>query len=117
MLFYHKRQQHTTHTTKIKEKFDRILLDISTFRGYFRAYKCQTPGTVKIDELDQFAEAGACGTAAVISPIGGIQYKDNFHVFYSETEVGPVTKALYEELTGIQFGEKSAPEGWIFEVE
>ena len=44
MLFYHKRRQHTTHTTKIKEKFDRILLDISTFRGYFRAYKCQTPG-------------------------------------------------------------------------
>lgn len=74
-------------------------------------------GEVKIDELDHFAEAGACGTAAVISPIGGIQYKDNFHVFYSETEVGPVTKALYEELTGIQFGDKPAPEGWIFEVE
>ena len=54
-------------------------------------------GDVKINELDRFAEAGACGTAAVISPIGGIQYKDNFHVFYSETEVGPVTKALYEE--------------------
>lgn len=74
-------------------------------------------GDVKINELDRFAEAGACGTAAVISPIGGIQYKDNFHVFYSETEVGPVTKALYEELTGIQFGDKPAPEGWIFEVE
>ena len=74
-------------------------------------------GDVKINELDRFAEAGACGTAAVISPIGGIQYKDNFHVFYSETEVGPVTKALYEELTGIQFGDKTAPEGWIFEVE
>lgn len=74
-------------------------------------------GDVKINELDRFAEAGACGTAAVISPIGGIQYKDNFHVFYSETEVGPVTKALYEELTGIQFGDKLAPEGWIFEVE
>ena len=44
MLFYHKRRKHTTHTTKIKGKFDRFLLDISTFRGYFRAYKCQTPG-------------------------------------------------------------------------
>lgn len=74
-------------------------------------------GDVNINELDHFTEAGACGTAAVISPIGGIQYKDNFHVFYSETEVGPVTKALYEELTGIQFGDKPAPEGWIFEVE
>ena len=62
-------------------------------------------GDVYINELDQFAEAGACGTAAVISPIGGIQYGDDFHVFYSETDVGPITKRLYEELTGIQFGE------------
>ena len=38
-------------------------------------------GDVYINELDQFAEAGACGTAAVISPIGGIQYGDDFHVF------------------------------------
>ena len=66
-------------------------------------------GEVYINELDQFAEAGACGTAAVISPIGGIQYGDDFHVFYSETEVGPITKRLYEELTGIQFGDIEAP--------
>lgn len=71
---------------------------------------------VYIDELDQFAEAGACGTAAVITPIGGIEYKGKFHVFYSETEVGPVTKKLYEALTGIQFGDIKAPEGWIHEV-
>ncbi len=74
-------------------------------------------GDVYINELDQFAEAGACGTAAVISPIGGIQYGDDFHVFYSETEVGPITKRLYEELTGIQFGDVEAPEGWIVKVE
>jgi branched-chain amino acid aminotransferase len=71
---------------------------------------------VYIDELDQFAEAGACGTAAVITPIGGIEYKGKFHVFYSETEVGPVTKKLYETLTGIQLGDIKAPEGWIHEV-
>ncbi len=74
-------------------------------------------GEVYINELDQFAEAGACGTAAVISPIGGIQYGDDFHVFYSETEVGPITKRLYEELTGIQFGDIEAPEGWIVKVD
>ncbi|KOE70368.1 branched chain amino acid aminotransferase [Aggregatibacter actinomycetemcomitans] len=73
-------------------------------------------GDVYINELDQFTEAGACGTAAVISPIGGIQYGDDFHVFYSETEVGPVTKRLYDELTGIQFGDVEAPEGWIVKV-
>ena len=73
-------------------------------------------GDVYVDELDRFAEAGACGTAAVISPIGGIQYGEDFHVFYSETEVGPITKKLYEELTGIQYGEVPAPEGWIVKV-
>ncbi|MBN6077175.1 branched-chain amino acid aminotransferase [Aggregatibacter actinomycetemcomitans] len=74
-------------------------------------------GDVYINELDQFTEAGACGTAAVISPIGGIQYGDDFHVFYSETEVGPVTKRLYDELTGIQFGDVEAPEGWMVKVD
>lgn len=74
-------------------------------------------GDVYINELDKFVEAGACGTAAVISPIGGVQNKDEFHVFYSETEVGPVTRRLYEELIGIQFGDVEAPEGWIFSVE
>lgn len=73
-------------------------------------------GDVYINELEQFAEAGACGTAAVISPIGGIQHGDNFHVFYSETEVGPMTHRLYDELTGIQFGDIEAPEGWIVKV-
>lgn len=72
---------------------------------------------VYVDKLDEFVEAGACGTAAVITPIGGIQYGDNFHVFYSETEVGPVTKRLYDELVGIQFGDIEAPEGWIVKVE
>ena len=71
---------------------------------------------IYIDKLDEFVEAGACGTAAVIAPIGGIQHKDNFHVFYSETEVGPVTRKLYDTLYGIQFGDVKAPEGWIFEV-
>ena len=74
-------------------------------------------GDVKIAELDKFVEAGACGTAAVISPIGGVQHGDDFHVFYSETEVGPVTRKLYDELTGIQFGDVEAPEGWIVKVD
>ena len=74
-------------------------------------------GDVKISELDKFVEAGACGTAAVISPIGGVQHGDDFHVFYSETEVGPITRKLYDELTGIQFGDVEAPEGWIVKVD
>lgn len=79
--------------------------------------KLETEETdVLIDNLDLFKEAGACGTAAVITPIGGIQHKDDFHVFYSEDEVGPVTKELYDTLVGIQLGDVKAPEGWIYEV-
>ncbi|MGT2754043.1 branched-chain amino acid aminotransferase [Streptococcus ovis] len=74
-------------------------------------------GDVFLDDLDKFVEAGACGTAAVISPIGGVQHGDDFHVFYSETEVGPVTRRLYDELTGIQFGDVEAPEGWIVKID
>ncbi|MCJ7689672.1 MAG: aminotransferase class IV, partial [Clostridiaceae bacterium] len=71
---------------------------------------------VLVNNLQEFKEAGACGTAAVISPIGGISYNDNLHVFHSETEVGPVTKKLYDTLYGIQFGDVKSPEGWIVEV-
>lgn len=71
---------------------------------------------VYIDNLDEFVEAGACGTAAVISPLGSLTVGDKKHVFYSETEVGPVIKKLYNHLIGIQYGEVEAPEGWIVEV-
>jgi branched-chain amino acid aminotransferase len=71
---------------------------------------------VPVSDLDIFAEAGACGTAAVITPISSITYKGKEKIFYSETEVGPVTRKLYDTLTGIQFGEIEAPKGWIFEV-
>lgn len=71
---------------------------------------------VFIDNLSEFKEAGACGTAAVITPIGGIKYKEKLHVFYSETEVGPITKQLYDTLYGIQFGDIEGPDGWIVKV-
>ena len=74
-------------------------------------------GDVYVKDLAKFTEAGACGTAAVISPIGGVQNGEDFHVFYSETEVGPVTQKLYDELTGIQFGDVQAPDGWIVPVD
>lgn len=69
---------------------------------------------IYVDKLDDYAEAGACGTAAVISPIGGIEINGKMHVFHSLTEVGPVTKKLYDILTGIQYGDVEGPEGWIY---
>ncbi|MFH7618052.1 branched chain amino acid aminotransferase, partial [Pseudomonas syringae pv. tagetis] len=70
-------------------------------------------GDVFSDQLDTFKEAGACGTAPVITPIGGISYKDNLLVFYSQTVVGPVTQRLNKELTGVESGDVEAPAGWI----
>jgi len=72
---------------------------------------------VYINNLEEFAEAGACGTAAVISPIGSLTNGKKKFIFNSETEVGPVTKTLYDHLIGIQCGEVEAPEGWIIEFE
>ena len=72
---------------------------------------------VLIDNIDEFKEAGACGTAAVITPIGAISHDGKKHVFHSETEVGPVITELYNTLTGIQLGDVEAPEGWIYVVE
>lgn len=74
-------------------------------------------GDVYLNQLDQFKEAGAMGTAAAITPIASVTHDDNKIVFYSETETGPITQALYDELTGIQFGDKPAPEGWVQKVE
>ena len=52
----------------------------------------------------------------MITPIGGIEYNGKLHVFYSETEVGPVVSRLYAELTGVQAGDIEAPQGWIVKV-
>lgn len=71
---------------------------------------------VFVDQLDLYAEAGACGTAAVITPIGSITHEGVKHVFHSETEVGPKTRQLYEYLTGIQYGDVEDKHGWVVEV-
>ena len=73
---------------------------------------------VYFDEVKDFAECGLCGTAAVISPVGKIYDHGKEICFPSGMqEMGPVTKKLYETLTGIQMGRIEAPEGWIRTIE
>lgn len=73
---------------------------------------------VYFDEVKDFAECGLCGTAAVISPVGKIYNHGEEICFPSGMEeMGPVTKKLYETLTGIQMGQIEAPEGWIRVIE
>ena len=69
------------------------------------------------DELKDFAECGLCGTAAVISPVGRIvDHGTEICLPSGMEEMGPVTKKLYDTLTGIQMGRIQAPEGWIKEI-
>ena len=72
---------------------------------------------VYFDEVKDFAECGLCGTAAVISPVGKINDHGKEICFPSGMdEMGPITKKLYDTLTGIQMGRIEAPEGWIKEI-
>lgn len=69
-----------------------------------------------ITNINEFKEAGACGTAAIITPIRSITHKGHRHQF-GNGEVGEVVKKLYDTLVGIYYGDIEAPEGWIKEVE
>lgn len=73
---------------------------------------------VYLSELENFVECGLCGTAAVISPVGKIVDHGKEICFPSGmNEMGPITKKLYETLTGIQMGRIQAPEGWLKVIE
>ena len=72
---------------------------------------------VFLDEVPTFEECGLCRTAAVISPVGKVVDHDKEIAFPSGMEeMGPVTKKLYDTLTGIQMGRIEGPEGWVHEI-
>lgn len=73
---------------------------------------------VTLEEVKDMAECGLCGTAAVISPVGKI-VNDGEEICFPAgmEEMGPITKKLYDTLTGIQMGRIEAPEGWIVEID
>lgn len=69
------------------------------------------------EEMSEIEEMAACGTAAVISPVGKICVDGQWHRFFGDGEaVGPVMQKLYDSLTQIQKGEKDDPYGWVPEV-
>lgn len=71
------------------------------------------------EELETFEEAGACGTAAVISPIQRIDdpEKGKTYVFSKDGKPGPVCEKLYNKLRAIQYGEEPDTYGWVTIVE
>ncbi|MBE7061908.1 MAG: branched-chain amino acid aminotransferase [Clostridiales bacterium] len=76
---------------------------------------------ISVDELLSAAQSGkleeawGTGTAAVVSPIGHLFYKDVDYTV-SNNEIGQLTQKLYDELTGIQWGTKPDTRGWCYKV-
>ena len=68
-----------------------------------------------IDNISEFKEAGACGTAAIITPIKGITHKGHRHQF-GDGGVGSTVKKLYDTLLGLYYGDIEAPEGWMLKI-
>jgi branched-chain amino acid aminotransferase len=74
---------------------------------------------VPVEELAEFNEVGACGTAAVITPIKKIMDRDSDKVYEycKDGYAGPVSTKLYKHLQGIQLGEVEDKFGWNLIIE
>lgn len=72
---------------------------------------------VEESELESFEEVGACGTAAVISPIKKIVDDETGKEFNYGTEPGPISTKLYNKLLAIQTGDEADKFGWVELVE
>ena len=70
---------------------------------------------VRIEELADFAEVAACGTAVVITPVSKIYDGDTVYTYEAES-IGPVMKKLYDRMTGIQYGECEDIHNWMVEA-
>ncbi|HEX2937508.1 MAG TPA: branched-chain amino acid aminotransferase [Ruminiclostridium sp.] len=76
---------------------------------------------ISIQEIADAADAGkleeafGTGTAAVISPIGQLKWGDKI-MEINNGKIGPVSQKLYNELTGIQWGNSKDTMGWSYEV-
>jgi len=70
---------------------------------------------VPVEELSTFEETGACGTAAVISPISRIDDFDEnkSYIFSKDGKPGPISEKLYNKLRAIQYGDEADKYGWV----
>ncbi|MCK9449177.1 MAG: branched-chain amino acid aminotransferase [Bacteroidales bacterium] len=72
---------------------------------------------VPLDELETFEEVGACGTAAIISPIGKIVDRETKKVYQYGEQSGPISTKIYQTLRGIQEGEVKDIHDWTTVIE
>lgn len=72
---------------------------------------------VAFDEVTNFAEVGACGTAVVITPVYQIEREGQVYKTGPEIGCGPVLEKLYKTVQGIQYGELPDTHGWNVNVD
>lgn len=72
---------------------------------------------IAFEEVKDFAEVAACGTAVVITPVYQIERAGYVYDTGSEAACGPVLEKLYRTVQGIQYGERPDVHGWNVEVE
>lgn len=74
---------------------------------------------IQADELGDFDEVGACGTAAVISPVKRILDRETGaeYNYCKDGKAGPISTKLYEKLRGIQLGDEPDKFGWNLVIE
>ena len=70
---------------------------------------------IHFSEIANFAEVGACGTAGVITPIRKIVRGDQ--EYFLGDECGPICRKLYDNLTGIQYGDLPDKHSWTRVIE
>jgi branched-chain amino acid aminotransferase len=71
---------------------------------------------ILVDEIFEFAEAGCCGTAAVITPVGSITYRGRKAVYSKDGQAGRLSTELYHRLRAIQLGDAPDKYGWVYKI-
>ena len=104
------------HYAKNEKKID---IRCTQENGVIRTSVFNTGDAIPEEELATFEEAGACGTAAVISPIERIDDLENgkSYVISKDGKPGPICTKLYNKLRGIQYGDEPDTHGWVTIVE
>jgi branched-chain amino acid aminotransferase len=76
---------------------------------------------ISIDEIIAAAEKGdlveafGTGTAAVVTPVGSVTYKEKTYTI-NDFKIGELTQKLFDELTAIQYADKEGPAGWVEKI-
>lgn len=117
------KEYHTPKSSSILPSItNESLQDLMSHRGYNIVKR-----PIPVSELDQFSEVGACGTAAIITPIysitripdntlSALEQKPTIITYGEPKKAGEVLTSLYQELQGIQYGEIPDRHDWLVKV-